>query len=269
MEQAKLERQRKGQEPDWSVILNATAASPLVIIDGYNVIYQWPRLKKWMNKGYISKARDLLLHDLEELRYLKKWRVEVVFDGFGRKTKGPLGDAPGSSVTRAKVTKPDQQASKQVTANGIRVVYSGVGASADAYIEKRCTEAKQVTEGKLTGSLIVATNDAMIRTVASSAGALCMSSDRMVDELKAARQGTMFRVEAAVAKVNGHDVRPAKLHGITMPNTFTKGSVIIEDKRKRKKPKKKTENEKSVTLDDLKKGTTSLPSWAIVPPSTE
>jgi len=267
LEQAKLERQRKGGEPNWDVILNATASSPLVMVDGYNVIYQWPRLKKWMTKGFISKARDLLLYDLEELQRLKQWRVEVVFDGFGRSTTGPLGDAPGSKVTRGKITQENQLATTKVTDQGIRVVYSGVGHSADGYIERRCTQAKTVTEGKLTGSLIVVTNDAMIKTVASSAGALCMSSDRMVDELKAVRKGTMYRVEMAVAKVNGHDVRPVKLQGKTMPNTFTKGSVIIEDKRKKKKPKKKAECEKTVTLEDLKKGTTSLPSWAIVPPA--
>jgi len=61
-------------------------------------------------------------------------------------------------------------------------------------------------------------------------GALCMSSDRMVDVLKALRKATLFRVEAAVAKANGHDVRPAQLHGKAMPNTFFWGSgnVIIE-----------------------------------------
>ena len=43
-----LERQRKGQNPDWAVILNQTKADPLVLVDGYNIIYQWGRLKKHM-----------------------------------------------------------------------------------------------------------------------------------------------------------------------------------------------------------------------------
>ncbi len=41
-------------------------------------------------------------------------------------------------------------------------------------------------------------------------GALCMSSGRMVDEVKALRKATLFRAEAAVAKAKGHDVRPAE-----------------------------------------------------------
>lgn len=269
IEQAKVERTKKGQEPDWDVILNATASSPLVIVDAYNVIHKWPRLKKWMSKGMVSKARELLIHDMEEMRALKGWRIEIVFDGFGRNVNGVLGDGPGTSSMRDRISKSDEQASKKVTDNGVRVVFSGAGRSADGYIEQRCFDAKKITEGKLTGSLIVATNDNMIRSVAANAGAHCMSADRMVDELKALRKSTMYRVEVAVAKVNGHDVRPAKLHGKTMPNTFLRGSgnVIIEDKRNRpKKNRKKDETEKSRTLEDLKRGTTSTPSWAVVPP---
>lgn len=269
IEQKTVERSKRGQEPDWAVILNATASSPLVIVDAYNVIHKWPRLKKWMNKGMISKARELLIHDMEELRALKGWRIEVVFDGFGRNTNGVLGDGPGSQTVRDRISKPDRQASKDVTTNGVRIVYSGAGTSADGYIEKRCFEAKAVTDGKLTGSLIVASDDNMIRTAACSAGALAMSSGHMVDELKALKKATMYRVEVAVARVNGHEVRPAKLHGKIMPNAFARGSgnVIIEDKRNRpKKTRRRDESEHAKTLEDLKKGTTSTPSWAIVPP---
>jgi Predicted RNA-binding protein containing a PIN domain len=270
IEEAKISRAKRGQEPDWDVILNATASSPLVIVDAYNVIHKWPRLKKWMNKGMISKARDMLIHDMEELRALKGWRIEVVFDGYGRAVNGPLGDGPGSKIIRERISKSDQQASKDVTVNGVRVVYSGAGTSADGYIEKRCFDAKQVTDGKLTGSLIVASNDNMIRNAASNAGALCMSAERMVDELKALRKATMYRVEVAVAKVNGRDVRPAKLLGKPLPTMFVGGSgnVIIEDKRNkaRRKVQKKDETEHSKTLEDLRKGTTSIPSWAVMPP---
>jgi predicted RNA-binding protein with PIN domain len=225
-----------------------------------------------MHKGMMSKARDMLIHDMEEMRALKGWRIEIVFDGFGRNVNGPLGDGPGSQSSREKISNSDQQASKDVTLNGVRVVYSGAGNSADGYIEQRCFDAKKVTDGKLTGSLIVATDDNMIRSVACNSGALCMSSGRMVDELKALRKATMYRVEAAVAKVNGHAPRPAKLHGKTMPNMFARGSgnVIIEDKRNRpKKNRKKDEMDKSRTLEDLKKGTQSIPSWAVVPKDSE
>jgi predicted RNA-binding protein with PIN domain len=267
VEQARLERQRQAQEPDWEVILNGTASSPLVIVDGYNVIHKWPRLKKWMTKGMTSKARETLIHDMEELRALKGWRIEVVFDGFGKPTQGPLGDAPGSSQSRDRISKSDEQASKKVTENGVRIVYSGAGTSADGYIESRCFNAKKVTEGKLSGSLIVATDDNAIRFAAANAGALCMSAGRMVDELKALRKATMYRVEIAVSKANGHDPRPfKKLQGNSVPNSLGRGNVIVEDKRNRPKKNVKLKEEKTSTLEDLKRGTKSIPSWAIVPP---
>lgn len=266
IEQARIERQRQAQEPDWEVILNATASSPLVIVDGYNVIHKWPRLKKWMTKGMISKARETLIHDMEELRALKGWRIEVVFDGFGKQTQGSLGDAPGSSIVRERISKSDEQASKKVTDNGVRVVYSGAGTSADGYIESRCFDAKKVTEGKLTGSLIIATDDNAIRFAAVNAGALCMSAGRMIDELKALRKATMYRVEIAISKANGHDLRPPQLQGRPLPNTLGRGNLIVEDKRSRTKKSTKPKEESRVTLDDLKRGTKSLPSWAVVPP---
>lgn len=264
IEELKEARKRRGQEPDWDVILNATAHAPLVIVDGYNIIHKWPRLKKWMNKGMMSKARETLIHDMEEMRVLKGWRIEVVFDGFGRNINGPLGDGAGSSATRSKISKVDSSASKKVTDYGVRVVYSGAGTSADGYIESRCFAAKQVTDGKMTGSLIVASDDNMIRVAAVNSGAMCMSAGHMVNELKSLRKATSFRVEAAVAKVNGHSIRPAQLHGKVMPGAISRGSIIIEDKRNRPK-KKKSEGDKSKTLDDLKKGTASTPSWAVVP----
>jgi predicted RNA-binding protein with PIN domain len=266
IEQAKLERQKRGQDVDWDVILNATASTPLVIVDGYNIIHKYPRFKKWMKKGMLSKARNLFIHDMEELRALKGWRIEIVFDGYGRNVDGMLGDGAGSASTREKISKSDQEASKKVTDNGVRVVFSGAGMSADAYIEQRCYEAKKVTDGKLTGSLIIATDDNLIRSAGASAGAMSMSADRLIDELRALRKATMYRVEAAVAKANGHAIRPAKLMGTLMPTASTRGSIIIEDKRNRPKKKKKDEGEQARTLEDLKKGTTSLPSWAVVPP---
>ena len=53
----------------------------------------------------------------------------------------------------------------------------------------------------------------MIRIAGESAGALCMSADRFVTELKAVKQIVAYNVEAAMAKVNGQPMRPEKLWG--------------------------------------------------------
>ena len=84
--EARQARKEKATD-DWAAITNSTS-SPLFIVDGYNVIYQWPRLKKHMLNGNPKRARDLLINDLEELRVIKGWRIEVVFDGRERSTKG-------------------------------------------------------------------------------------------------------------------------------------------------------------------------------------
>jgi predicted RNA-binding protein with PIN domain len=205
------QKKQRNSEVDWDVILsngNGTSAGPLMLVDGYNVIYQWSRLKKHMLKGNTATARDLLVRDLEELHLYKGWRIEVVFDGFGRNVKGPLGDGPGNVE---KIPMMERAFKREDTGRGVRIVFSGVGASADSYIEKRCLDAKEVTQGRLTGSLIVVSNDAMIRMVGTGSGALCMSSDRFVDELKAVKKVTEYRVEAAMAMVNGGFVRPESL----------------------------------------------------------
>jgi YacP-like NYN domain len=45
-----------GQDPDWDIILNRAATLLLVIVDGYNIIYKWPQLKKYMVKGDLQRA---------------------------------------------------------------------------------------------------------------------------------------------------------------------------------------------------------------------
>ncbi|KAL7486739.1 hypothetical protein ACHAW6_012326 [Cyclotella cf. meneghiniana] len=279
------EKKQRNSEVDWDVILtngNGTSAGPLMLVDGYNVIYQWSRLKKHMIKGNTALARDLLVRDLEDMHCYKGWRIECVFDGFGRSVKGVLGDGPGNVE---KVPISERVFKREDTGRGVRIVFSGVGASADSYIEKRCLDAKEVTQGKLSGSLIVVSNDAMIRMVGTGAGAVCMSSNRFVDELKAVKKVTEYRVEAAMAMVNGGYVRPESLRnngkllrtvssqvttpivmmqgvkavgmahavglsevdGIQVVNTFRGGQFIIEDKRLRKK-KQKSSN--MISVDD-------------------
>ncbi len=159
MELKAEERRRKGQDPDWDVVLNQTAAAPLVIVDGYNIIHKWPRLKKHMIKGDTARARQTLVDDLENLRSIKGWRIEVVFDGAGRNSRaGPLGD------TRQRVSAAEKATSKEISKHGIRTVYTGAGIEADSYIEARCAQAKNVTSGAKTGTFIVATVSDMIRS---------------------------------------------------------------------------------------------------------
>jgi len=122
-----------------------------------------------------------LVDDLENLRSHKGWRIEVVFDGAGRRggsrpvnpgggssTTGnggnnnnnnnggpPLGDPPRRSMTT--VTTADRAISKELSKYGVRIIYTGIGIEADSYIEERCSRAKNVTKGRKTGTFMVAT----------------------------------------------------------------------------------------------------------------
>lgn len=230
VQQKALERQRKGQDPDWDVILNQTAADPLMFVDGYNIIFKWPRLKKHMARGDLDKARRLLLDDLEQLASLKRWRIECVFDGSGNNRRqtnvgggalvasGKGKNAFQGAVSTATSGPSDTATSKSIysSQNTVRVVFTGRGVEADSYIEGRCADAKNVTLGKTTSSLMVATDDVMIKMAALNAGALCMSADRFVTELKAVKKSMAYRVEAAMAAVNGQVMRPESLWGTDM-----------------------------------------------------
>lgn len=288
IETARSLRRSLARDPDWDVILNSTAASPLVIVDGYNVIHKWPRLKKWMVKGSVKRARDTLVYDLEELNTLKGWRVEVVFDSGKRSTTGPLGDAPGDSVSTTNnnnnnnINEDDAHVapsvgaapSKTVTDHGVRVVYAG---SADSYIESRCAAAREVTDGRSSGAFVVVSDDGMIRVAAGDAGAVAMGSGRLVDELKSVRRSTLHRVDAAVAAANGAPVvPPRRTDGATpAPSLFGRRQIMVEDRRRSKEERKRREAEEerrvrtetSVALQTVE-NRNPVPSWAVVPNET-
>lgn len=181
---------------------------------------------------------------------------------------GPLGQGPRGSDKPAAM---DRANNIDESKHGVRVVYTGRGIEADSYIESRCGQAKDVTDGKITGSFIVATDDAMIRIAGQNAGALCMGAQRFVEELKANKKAIAYRVEAAVAKANGQAVRPEKLRGTSFHN-FGRNSVIIEDKRQRKLERKAKKEQEKVHLDidiEVEEDENGIPWWAQVPNQTK
>ena len=142
-------------------------------------------------------------------------------------TLGVLGDDVGGE----KITAVDMETKSKDVSKGVRVTYSGIGTSADTYIEARCFQAKNVTEGKMTGSLIVVTDDNLIRVAAVSAGAVLVSSDRLIDELKVVRKAIMYKIESAIAKETGGPMRHQSLHGKHEQTTFKMGKFEVIDKR--------------------------------------
>ena len=261
---------RGPQDPDWDVLTTNTTtggAAPLVLVDGYNIIFQWARLKKHMVRGDTERARQLLVDDLESLRSLKGWRVECVFDG--RRNPPPLGQQRSSN---ADGVVDNTVVSRSLSKYGVRIVYTGAAVEADTYMESRCAQAKTVTEGKLlTGSLIVATDDAMIRMAGANAGAHCMSADRLVTELKAVRKGIAYKVEVAVAQANGNVVRPEQLWGTSRKSPQNKCVVKnVAAERKKRKEERERDRIKAKQLLESNSSTDvgGVPEWAQLPNRT-
>lgn len=81
-----------------------------------------------------------------------------------------------------------------------------------------------------------------------------------------------YKVEVAVARNNGHEVRPESLRNNGVLNTRRgTGQFLIVDKRKKKKIVEKNldpsgcHNTKPKDVKEIMDGTTTKPSWAMLP----
>jgi hypothetical protein len=46
-------------------------ASPVLLVDGYNMCGYWPKLKKHFSRGQLETARDKLVHELITFTHIK------------------------------------------------------------------------------------------------------------------------------------------------------------------------------------------------------
>jgi len=90
-----------------------TGMREYLIVDGYNIINDWPVLKE-LCRDSIESARDKLVEIMAGYRAYRGIEVTVVFDGHLVK------DNPGCSMK----------------INGVKVVYTKEQETADSYIEK-------------------------------------------------------------------------------------------------------------------------------------
>lgn len=123
---------------------------PHLIIDGYNVIYAWPRLREIMRASQAAACERLvgearIIHDEE------RYRVTVVFDGNGDRVEL---DRPGGG-------------------QAFSVLYTPRGLSADGLIEQIvCNSANPA-------KVTVVTGDRMIADAIVAAGALAQTPDHL------------------------------------------------------------------------------------------
>jgi len=127
-----------------------------ILVDGYNIIFDWDDLRK-LAEDDIDLARNTLINRLINYRAVKGCNLAVVFDAY--KVKGGLGEVEKTG--------------------GISVVYTKEAETADSYIEK-------ASHTLASNYLVrVATSDRMEQMIILGSGALRMSSPAFQKEVTA------------------------------------------------------------------------------------
>ena len=103
-----------------------------VIVDGYNVIHAWPQLKRLLSDASLEAAREKLIERLSVFAMVDGVDVTVVFDAH-------------HSTART---------NSQEDVEGVHVIFTRKGHSADHVIERIAYEASQVGD-----VITVATSD--------------------------------------------------------------------------------------------------------------
>ncbi|XP_051146753.1 uncharacterized protein LOC127262210 isoform X2 [Andrographis paniculata] len=131
------------------------SASPVLLVDGYNVCGYWPKLKKHFMIGRLDIARQKLVDELITFSMLREVKVVVVFDAM-------MSGLP----------------THKETFNCIDIIYSGE-TCADSWIEKEVVALREDGCPKVW----VATSDRCHQHAAYGAGAFIWSAKALVSEV--------------------------------------------------------------------------------------
>ena len=130
----------------------------VLIVDGYNVIHAWPRLKRALSERGLEDSRRLLIQTLSEYAAQTGVAVTVVFDAHSR-----VGDRHAAE-----------------TIDGVTVRYGTTTASADHVIERLANEASRRGNA---ADVVVATGDRLQRSMVTAMGAGTMSAKALEEEV--------------------------------------------------------------------------------------
>ena len=119
-----------------------------ILVDGYNVLHFWPRLRKLAGRS-LEVQRDALIGILRQYGDATNCRVTVVFDGYAAKHK----------PERNELTP------------GVEVLFSDTGKTADEMIERFIGTAAEP------GKIRVVTSDNLERGTVEALGAQSVSTE--------------------------------------------------------------------------------------------
>mmetsp|Transcript_10369 Transcript_10369/g.34327 ORF Transcript_10369/g.34327 Transcript_10369/m.34327 type:complete len:365 (-) Transcript_10369:26-1120(-) len=153
---------------------NFHVGRPMVLVDGYNLIFKNRRREEDEAADAdfdMDGAREQLISSLCAVAVVRSWDVVVAFDA----------------------AKTASQLSRERASPRVEVVYTSFDRSADAFIETASYDRRNMGEG----ATIVATDDGMIRLMASASGATLMSSDQLQRECVAAKNAVSQKLESS------------------------------------------------------------------------
>ncbi len=139
-----------------------------MVVDGYNVIYAWDDLRSLLDHS-LGRARERLVDRLATLAQMTEMTVAVVFDA-----------AQG----------PSRQGGEEVR-DGVRVVFTARGSTADHVIERMAYRARQ--EGE---SLVVATSDRLHGDLLRGMGAAVIDAGQLRRQVEEAERDLERRLQA-------------------------------------------------------------------------
>ena len=142
-----------------------------IIVDGYNLIRQWPELAM-LDRAGLQSGREALLRELQSYRRAKRHKITVVFDG---RERGGFSEGTES-------------------AGGIGVRYSKRGETADSVIARLVSEGGEGT--------VVVSSDREVAEGARRQGAAWLSAAEFLARVEASRLVSL--------KGGDEEERPAK-----------------------------------------------------------
>ena len=139
-----------------------------MIVDGYNVIHAWPQLKRLLGDASLEAARDKLVERLSVFGMVGGLDVTVVFDAH-------------HSAART---------NSEELIEGVRVVFTRRGHSADHVIERIAYDASQSGD-----AITVATSDRFQRDLVRGMGGAVISALELERRVAEAEQELGRRVQ--------------------------------------------------------------------------
>lgn len=136
-----------------------SSKEPLLLVDGYNIIFAWEDLKT-LAETSLEAARGRLMDILCNYQALRKGKLILVFDAYR------VPDNPG----------------EQKEYHNIQVVYTKEAETADQYIEKLVHAAGKEYD------ITVATSDGLEQLIVFGAGAGRMSARNLQEEIQRTQQ---------------------------------------------------------------------------------